>query len=280
MIPTASLLPDKPARRNRPMVELTCQGCGSPFFARKDQKRKPTSCSLACRSIVTKRVRGHLRPTADGYHHWTDDEDEVIRRAWAAGSSSATLATQFGVSQAAVSQRAAVLGVKHRRLQRTIAERFADYVLPEPNSGCFLWEGSTDRKGYGQLRVARNVLKYATHIALELEGRPVPDGMNACHHCDNPICVNPDHLFIGTQKDNTDDMLRKGRASRPPVAKPGQGMKEFCVRGHPLSGDNLYYPPGNSRYRACRECLRIRKAAQNAKLKLARAAAREARCLV
>lgn len=92
-----------------------------------------------------------------------------------------------------------------------LGERFASHVSPEPNSGCWLWTGSCDRKGYGQIRVAPRVLKYATHVSLALVGREVPKGMAACHRCDNPNCVNPDHLFIGTQRDNIQDAKAKGR---------------------------------------------------------------------
>jgi hypothetical protein len=180
------------------------------------------------------------------YHHWTAAEEELLRRAYAIGTPTKMIAAKIGVSWVAASLRARSLGFQHRRSQRTLADRFTDYVSPEPNSGCWLWDGSCDRKGYGQLRVTKSVLKYATHVSLELAGRSVPDGMHVCHHCDNPACVNPAHLFIGTQKDNTADMIRKGRGSKPPLAKPGQGMKEFCLRGHPrISAGH---------YRYCRQC--------------------------
>jgi hypothetical protein len=51
----------------------------------------------------------------------------------------------------------------------------------------------------------------ATHISLELVGRKLPRGLHALHHCDNPPCVNPDHLFPGTDMDNYQDSIKKGR---------------------------------------------------------------------
>ncbi len=147
-----------------------------------------------------------------------------------------------------------------RRYGRTLAERFYDYAMPEPNSGCWLWLGSWDRRKYGQLRVDGR-LRYASHVSLGLAGTPVPAGMSACHHCDNPPCVNPGHLFIGTQKDNTRDMMAKGRSKPPPLAKPGQGRKLLCLRGHDYS--DAYVAPGST-WRRCRECMRLRKARRSA----------------
>lgn len=89
--------------------------------------------------------------------------------------------------------------------------RFEAKVSPEPNSGCWLWTGSIDPKGYGQIRVSKNELRLATHIMLEFYGIGVPRDKVVMHKCDNPACVNPDHLKIGTQKENMQDSLLKGR---------------------------------------------------------------------
>lgn len=140
-----------------------------------------------------------------------------------------------------------------------LADRFERLHIPEPNSGCWIWTGSLSRQGYGQIRMAKTgpgQLRCASHIALELAGRPLPAGLFACHKCDNPPCVNPDHLFPGTQVDNIQDAKRKGRHSPPPIAKPGCGKQTHCFMGHPLEGSNLLTPPSG---RKCRECLRRRK---------------------
>lgn len=81
--------------------------------------------------------------------------------------------------------------------------------------GCWLWAGAPAKVGYGRLRVD-GVLYYAHRLALEISGVLIPPGHCACHHCDNRMCVRPDHLFVGTHTDNHGDMVAKGRNALPP----------------------------------------------------------------
>jgi len=97
-----------------------------------------------------------------------------------------------------------------------LSERFYDKVMPEPNSGCWLWVGS-ERKGYGRLYCRENGRQkpYSAHrLSYELHKGAIPRGMIICHRCDNTYCVNPDHLYCGTHEQNTADMFARGRAAR------------------------------------------------------------------
>src|SRR5256885_74384 len=94
-------------------------------------------------------------------------------------------------------------------------------------SGCWEWVGSKRELGYGQVRYKGRSAR-AHRIAWELTFGEIPDGRSVLHKCDNPPCINPDHLFLGTQQDNVDDMFRKGRQKTP-----GNGKAKSSASCHP-----------------------------------------------
>jgi len=103
------------------------------------------------------------------------------------------------------------IAMKAMRLKKsgTIEERFFSRFVKIDN-GCWQWRAHTDKDGYGILPGdAKNTR--AHRFSYELHHGPILDGMVICHKCDNPGCVNPDHLFSGTVKDNAQDALKKGR---------------------------------------------------------------------
>lgn len=93
---------------------------------------------------------------------------------------------------------------------RPLRERFNEKWTPEPFSGCWLWTAFTARKGYGRIGSGKSV-PLAHRVSWTLHRGPIPEGMHVLHHCDTPSCVNPDHLFLGTDADNHRDSVAKGR---------------------------------------------------------------------
>lgn len=81
------------------------------------------------------------------------------------------------------------------------------------DGGCWLWRGALDDKGYGRIKIAKG-MRLAHRISWLLKKGPIGD-LNVLHKCDNPACVNPDHLFLGTHSDNMKDCWAKGRMDLP-----------------------------------------------------------------
>jgi len=97
-----------------------------------------------------------------------------------------------------------------------IEERFWKYV--NKTDYCWEWVGCVGKRGYGV--ISRNCATRTAHrVSYEINIGIIPAGMCVCHKCDNKLCVNPDHLWLGTLQDNIADMIKKGRNARIKVAK-------------------------------------------------------------
>lgn len=131
--------------------------------------------------------------------------------------------------------------------------RFDAKWIAEPNTGCFLWTSSLRSSGYGELWVKRGG-QAAHRLAYEHHVGPIPPGLCVLHRCDTPACVNPEHLFVGTNQDNVDDKMRKGRH------KHGQTPRAaVCIRGHALDASSKIVIPRRGRTEhACKACAKIR----------------------
>lgn len=121
-------------------------------------------------------------------------------------------------------------------------------------SGCMEFQGSRSKRGYGSLYVGKRQWLITTRVvAAALLGLDIDDPLSyVCHHCDNPPCCNPDHLFVGTPADNRRDAMAKGRAVMPALTQ-----WEFCLRGHEMAVTRERRS-GDSR---CGECRREYRAA-------------------
>lgn len=114
-------------------------------------------------------------------------------------------------------------------------DRFLASVDRQPDDGCWLWTANVMKNGYGYFCV-RGKEGSAHRYSYEKHTGPIAPGLHVCHRCDVPRCVNPSHLFLGTPKDNTADMVAKGRYATPKrlAAMKLVGARKRGSR-HPLS---------------------------------------------
>lgn len=109
----------------------------------------------------------------------------------------------------------------HPRKGAPLRERFWSKVRRGPIGSCWLWVAGTDGSGYGMFAPNGNTIG-AHRVSWVLEMGEIPDGLCVLHQCDNPPCVNPTHLFLGTHQSNSDDKCRKGRQYHPVGEKNGR----------------------------------------------------------
>ena len=174
--------------KRQPRIERICPTCGKSFLALASEVRRGngTYCGKACFGSSAERVCPMCH--------------KVFR------VPASELARGSGI----------YCGIACGAIGRTkpLAERFWKKV--KKTKDCWLWTGATTSWGYGTIGRGKTGTNAPAHrVSWELHHGPIPDGLCILHHCDNPSCVRPDHLFLGTLKDNTQDMLKKGRHRVP-----------------------------------------------------------------
>lgn len=167
-------------------VPIVCQHCGRTFFVIPSVAKKGTAkyCSLDCKTAGRSRK---LQMTCKRCGRVFEVTPGDLKRG-------------KGIYCGATCKNG------------TPETRFWDHVMK--TESCWLWTGATTPAGYGVGSIGRRYIR-AHRLAWILFNGPIPQGKFVCHSCDNPRCVNPDHLFLGDPADNTHDMRAKGRQFNP-----------------------------------------------------------------
>jgi hypothetical protein len=209
-------------------VKLCECGCGEPTtIAKKSDKpsgRKKGEPARFIKGHHTRLLRkeGCSAPECDGKHFAT------------------------GLCQKHYSRKLRHGNLTGRYPQGPAEERF--WLRVQKSDGCWTWQGAKGDHGYGHFTADGGVDVSTHRYSYQLHHGEIPPGMVICHRCDNPVCVNPDHLFLGTQRDNVQDMIQKGRRVSY------WALRTHCKNGHPFNDANTRIQIDGSR--RCRACSR------------------------
>lgn len=126
--------------------------------------------------------------------------------------------------------------------------RLLNKYVENETTGCWEWTGGKNNVGYGFVRDG-DKMRTAHRVSYEMHNNTtIPKGMCVCHSCDNPLCINPDHLWLGTRKQNSEDMIRKGRQHNWTKdggwVSPMKGKKQprtTCIHCNRSIANNVYY---------------------------------------
>jgi len=173
-----------------------------------------------CSGATLREVADEIGITYQGVSYRLTAED---RAAWAQHRKQVK-------KERALAAQAKVAKRKARRWANKPKDRFWESVNIGADGDCWEWQLARFPSGYGHLQWGRKDT-YAHRLAWELNNGPIPEGMCACHKCDNPSCCNPSHLFLGTQQENILDAVDKGRWGnrRKLTMNQARDIRERCI---------------------------------------------------
>jgi HNH endonuclease len=190
-----------------------CPRCQKEFTGRKDK----VYCTEHCRKkMEEKRNRIKTAPIRQKkYEEYLQKQIPIwnaarIARLEAAAARRLVLAHRVRLREEARREKAARFRANPLRVSSTVIERLRAMSMPEPNTGCLLWLGEVHDSGYGRISIGGR-MRFVHRVAYAAWISALPGGQRVLHRCDQPTCVNPEHLYAGTAKDNIDDAMRRGR---------------------------------------------------------------------